>query len=202
MSHGLRLERRDGVAIVVVVLGHALLVFLFARARDQERLATESTRRSTLFILDTPVSSSSRTIVTTPSIAPQQIVDLPPLPQVQPEMTPDVPATRERSIDWRGEARRSAQGAIDAQSATQPRGFEEKAPAARAPKPRQFNWDPSPGRFGFSGGLPYMELGKRCAIGLGFFACAVGELPPADGTLLDGMKDADRERSSVPDIPR
>jgi hypothetical protein len=52
-----------------------------------------------------------------------------------------------------------------------------------------------------SGGLPYMEIGKRCAIGLGFFGCGIGELPPPNGHLFDGMDDPDRERSSVPENP-
>jgi hypothetical protein len=36
---------------------------------------------------------------------------------------------------------------------------------------------------------------------LGFFGCALGKLPEADGTLFEDMDDPDRPRSSVPDIP-
>ena len=65
----------------------------------------------------------------------------------------------------------------------------------RAPDP----WKPEPKKFGFAGGLPYMRLGKRCIIGLGFFGCGVGKLPEANGHVLDDMRDPDRPYSSVPD---
>ena len=60
-------------------------------------------------------------------------------------------------------------------------------------------WAPEPRKFGIEGGLPYVRLGKRCVLGLGFFGCAVGALPDADGHVLDDMRDPDRPRSSVPD---
>lgn len=68
-------------------------------------------------------------------------------------------------------------------------------------RPRSYEnrWKPEPGRFGLSGGLPYVRLGKRCAVGLGFFGCAIGNLPPPDGSLFDDMSDPNRPRSSVPD---
>ena len=47
--------------------------------------------------------------------------------------------------------------------------------------------------------LPYMELGKRCVIGLGFFGCGIGKLPEPDGTLFDDMDDPNRPRDSVPE---
>jgi hypothetical protein len=46
--------------------------------------------------------------------------------------------------------------------------------------------------------LPYIRVGERCAIGLGFFGCGFGK-PPANGNLFDGMDAPDRDRSSVPD---
>ena len=60
-------------------------------------------------------------------------------------------------------------------------------------------WSPEPKKFGFSGGLPFVRLGKRCVLGLGFFGCGVGKLPEADGHVFDDMRDPDRPRSSVPD---
>lgn len=60
-------------------------------------------------------------------------------------------------------------------------------------------WSPEPKKFGFSGGLPYVRLGKRCILGLGFFGCGIGKLPEADGHALDDMRDPDRPHSSVPD---
>lgn len=69
-----------------------------------------------------------------------------------------------------------------------------------APKAQPFGWDPSPNRVGIAGGLPYVELGKRCALGFGFFGCGVGKLPAANGDVFDGMDNPDRDRSSVPDV--
>jgi hypothetical protein len=47
-----------------------------------------------------------------------------------------------------------------------------------------------------------VEIGKRCAIGLGFFACGIGKLPDANGKLFDDIDDPERIRSSVPDARR
>jgi hypothetical protein len=60
-------------------------------------------------------------------------------------------------------------------------------------------WSPEPKKFGFAGGLPFVRLGKRCVLGLGFFGCGVGKLPEPNGHVLDDMRDPDRPRSSVPD---
>jgi hypothetical protein len=60
-------------------------------------------------------------------------------------------------------------------------------------------WVPEPNKFGIAGGLPYVRLGKRCVLGLGFFGCGVGKLPEANGHVLEDMRDPDRPRSSVPD---
>ena len=60
-------------------------------------------------------------------------------------------------------------------------------------------WVPEPKKFGIAGGLPYVRLGKRCVLGLGFFGCGVGKLPEPNAHILDDMRDPDRPRSSVPD---
>jgi hypothetical protein len=64
-------------------------------------------------------------------------------------------------------------------------------------------WDPEPNKFGLTDGpglrLPFVRLGKRCVLGLGFFGCGVGKLPEANGHVLDDFRDPDRPRSSVPD---
>jgi hypothetical protein len=60
-------------------------------------------------------------------------------------------------------------------------------------------WVPEPKKFGIAGGLPYVRLGKRCVLGLGFFGCGVGKLPEPNGHVFDDMLDPDRPRSSVPD---
>jgi hypothetical protein len=64
-------------------------------------------------------------------------------------------------------------------------------------------WEPEPNKFGLTDGpglrLPFVRLGKRCILGLGFFGCGVGKLPEANGHVLDDFRDPDRPRSSVPD---
>lgn len=195
---------REYCSIGLVLLGHACLLVLFAQARQRERSDAQTTTRGTLILID----SSSPTLVTEsqPKLAVPRVttlLDIPPptLPaEVIDATSTAAPTTITRpSIDWRGEAQRSASRAIETLTAPQPRGFEERAPASREPRPRDFNWDPSPSRFGVSGGLPYMELGKRCVIGLGFFACSTGELPKPDGSLFEGMDDPNRPRESVPE---
>ena len=51
-----------------------------------------------------------------------------------------------------------------------------------------------------SGFIPYVRIGKRCIVGLGFWGCQLGKLPQANSHLLDGMTDPDRPGSSVPDV--
>lgn len=190
---------REYCSIGLVLIGHTLLVLLFVQVRHRDRPA-EAASRTTLFFIE-PSSRVSEpspqlvvpratTLVIPPPTLPSEVVD------VTPATTPSIAG---RSSDWRGEAQRSASRAIEAHTAPKPRGFEERAPASREAKQRKFNWDPSPGRFGISGGLPYMELGKRCVIGLGFFGCGIGKLPQPDGTLFEDMDDPNRSRDSVPE---
>jgi hypothetical protein len=47
--------------------------------------------------------------------------------------------------------------------------------------------------------LPYVKLGKRCVVGLGFFACTPQKPPEANSHLLDDMRDGKTSPSSVPD---
>ncbi len=47
--------------------------------------------------------------------------------------------------------------------------------------------------------LPYVRVGKRCIVGLGFFACNLGELPKPNTHLFDDMQQGKTPDSSVPD---
>jgi hypothetical protein len=82
----------------------------------------------------------------------------------------------------------------DSDSSSQP---SVSLPKCKQHKP-EFGWNRDPNEAGFIGILPYVRLGKRCIVGLGFFGCAVGKLPQANGHLLDHMNDPDGERFSVP----
>jgi hypothetical protein len=52
--------------------------------------------------------------------------------------------------------------------------------------------------------IAYVQVTQRCIVGVGLtgplFGCALGKKPEANGHLLDGMKDPNRQRSSVPDL--
>lgn len=54
-------------------------------------------------------------------------------------------------------------------------------------------------RVGMDGIFPYFRVGKHCVIVLVVPMCTLGDLPEANGHLLDDMDDPDRSRSSVPD---
>ncbi len=66
---------------------------------------------------------------------------------------------------------------------------------------KEFEWDPEPDQVGLAEGfIPYVRIGQRCVVGLGFFGCNLSKLPEANSHLFDGMHDPDRQRSSVPDV--
>lgn len=102
-------------------------------------------------------------------------------------------------IDWYAEAARLA-----AQGAGEP-----KAPATlgkplqkmREPcKPREssFEWSPEEAKAGLFP-LPYVIIGERCLVTVGFFSCVLGELPPPNKHLFDDMQAGRTPDSSVPD---
>ena len=108
------------------------------------------------------------------------------------------------TIDWKLEAERSARYTIDSAGQPGPRHFGEQpvSPFREKKKPpHEFQWNPEPKKAGLAGGfIPYVRLGKRCVVGLGFWGCALGKLPEANSHLFDEMTNPDRLRSSVPDV--
>jgi hypothetical protein len=158
---------------------------------------------SVLFFIDTP-----RPPVTTPSPdrAPrvETIADEFPAPSAAEETSAaPAPPTPPATIDWTAQASEAAAAVVDKAISEETRKCDPSdAPTSFlppcSPKTRKFEWNPEPGRFGFSGGLPYVRVGERCAIGLGFFGCGFGARPPANGDLFEGMDDPERDRSSVP----
>jgi hypothetical protein len=123
----------------------------------------------------------------------------------QEAVSPESPRAlaAESAIDWGAEAQRSARRAAAAEKGPRARAFgtiPESPYRPCAKRESSFTWDPEPKKAGFAGGLPYVRVGKRCIVGLGFFGCEIGALTPANGTLLDDMKTDYRERSSVPHI--
>jgi len=114
---------------------------------------------------------------------------------------PSVPVAP--SIDWNEAGRRAAVAAIEKQpipdtGKCDSTGLSDPELPNCKPAP-EFRW--APPRAGFSDGLPYMRVGERCVVGLGFFGCSIGK-PAARADLFSGMDDPRRERSSVPDPGR
>jgi hypothetical protein len=114
---------------------------------------------------------------------------------------PSEPTVIPRSIDWEREGNIVAKSI----STTPTKATDNFSPSplrmheACKPKESSLEWGKDKKRVGFAGVLPYVRLGKRCIVGLGFFGCTMGELPKPNGHLLDDMQDPDKLSSSVPD---
>lgn len=197
---------RRFVAVLLVVGIHAVLLFLALMAVRRERPEADTTAGSTLLMLRNPERVAPRSVMTAPTPqAPRMIDD--PLSLAPPALSFDGAADAEAgpdanapSIDWKEHGRRAAASTIEKmpapdQSNCDSTGLGDPALANCKPPP-DFQW--APPRSGFKDGLPYVMVGENCIVGLGFFGCALGK-KPANGRLLDGMRDPQRERSSVPD---
>ena len=154
-------------------------------------------------------------IVATPEVLPVRIPEDSPSPTLgsiapaaavavssaETVADPGVDASARARVDWHAQGTQAASEAAERMHTPGPRSFGE---SPRSPyttcKPRRGSWEwkPEPGKVGMAGLLPYVRVGKRCVVGLGFFGCALGEPPPANGKLLDDMQQDDRPRSSVP----
>ena len=110
------------------------------------------------------------------------------------------PAATAPTLDWHAAAERAAQRAT-AGALNPTRAFDSPESPYRdcQRKKNNFEWKPDARRTGWANGLPYVRMGKRCVVGLGFFGCAVdSELPPADGELFEDMGTANQMDGSVP----
>lgn len=205
MANDQRLRR---FAILVLVAGaHVLLLMvpldLKLREYDEEE---GSIKRTLLFFPRTPVTGLRAQQELRPLAEPRIQTDI--AVHVSSAITVEpsersVPAgsTTAPSINWSEEARRAAAAAAEKmpvpdRSKCDSTGLADPGLPECKPQP-EFKW--APPKAGFSGGLPYVRVGDRCAVGLGFFGCGIGKPPPARGDLFEGMEDPDRERSSVPE---
>jgi hypothetical protein len=187
-------------AWAMVIGGHLLLFLLFSNSRPRDIRITES--GSVLLLLDltpppTKLPARPQRSGTTRARAHARF-DTPAAPT-----TIGVPAPEE-PVDWRLEAERSAH-AISAEVARkEPKCDDSDRPWSLQPKckkpQRPPEWEPEIPRAGFDRLIPYVRLGKRCILGLGFFGCAIGKLPEPNSHLFDDMNNPDRLRSSVPDV--
>jgi hypothetical protein len=207
MQMGRRLSFTRCAVWGVVISGHLLLLLLLSRAppRGTKIPESDSQNVSVLLLLEVPAP-------TTRLPAQKPTLSLSNLTQARQHFSPNTSVSStateappaESPIDWQLEAERSAH-AISADSARKEPKCDPSdrpwsiLPKCRKPKRPQV-WEPETPRAGFDHLIPYVRLGKRCILGLGFFGCAIGKLPEANGHLFDDMHDPDRPRSSVPDV--
>ncbi|MEO8306547.1 MAG: hypothetical protein ABI616_00735 [Pseudomonadota bacterium] len=209
--------RIRAMAIALAVLAHTALLWLFIVGGRETR--TEPVPQSKLISvwLDLPappppdaallppvrpVTSTSSTRSSAGHIAEPPIT-------VRKSNTPDSLETRATGaagaagIDLERELSVVGHSALTAPPAA---SFSAPPKTARQPcakRKSSMEWNGKQDRrVGMAGPLPYVRLGKRCAVGLGFFGCALDDLPEANSHLLDDMKAADYTGDSVPDPDR
>jgi hypothetical protein len=197
---------RDCFVWAFIIGGHALLILVFIGGKKQvQQISADAPSPSVLVLIDVPAGSS----IAEPVTEAPQLASLP-VPVIDPDSTaitlppetePEGPGSN--AIDWQLEAERSARAVVErnAKSREKRIGEHPPSPFREKPKPKEFPWDPEPDKAGLAAGfIPYVVIAERCVVGLGFFGCALGKKPPANGHLFDGMHDPNREHSSVPQI--
>jgi hypothetical protein len=207
------LSVRDCVVWTVILGGHALLIFVFTTGRWHRwvPVAVDASAPGVLILLDLPIEASAPEPAPAPESEPEPLAPsrpaiegLLPLAESTAITLPEEPQPTlgSNAIDWRLEAERSAHSVVKENATRREKRIGEHPPSPfrEKPKPKEFDWHPEPERAGFAGFIPYVRIGQRCVVGLGFFGCALGKKPEANGHLFDGMKDPNRVRSSVPDI--
>jgi hypothetical protein len=200
MDNRRRLSLRDCVVCIVVIGGHVVLLALLSRMSVQRLPASLSERA--LLLIELPPPERSEAPPPSPAKARLRTREAPARPTGS---AITLPAPRDPApwVDWQAEGERAARDAAARQAEPGPRAFGEQ-PVSRyrkcKPRDSSFEWDPEPDKAGFAGGLPFVRLGKRCVVGLGFFGCGIGKLPEANGELFAHMHSADEPESSVPTL--
>jgi hypothetical protein len=201
---------RDCFVWAFIIGSHALLILVFMGGKRQVRqVSADAPSPSVLVLIDLPAqpAASSEAVSEAPQLASVPVLVLPEIDSgstaitLPPETDPAGPGTN--AIDWQLEAERSAHAVVErnAKSREKRIGEHPPSPFREKPKPKEFPWDPEPDKAGFAAGfIPYVVIGERCVVGLGFFGCVLGKKPPANSHLFDGMHDPNREHSSVPEI--
>jgi hypothetical protein len=208
-----RISPERCAVLVAVVAAHLLALALLSKIRSNRSGTIEWNvqKLEALQLLDLPQAPIPGAPKSQPDLfhkkhtRSQHGVDIPggPSPAGIAEPPPEKP-----SIDWNLEAERAASATIDQMvqhgeiKCDDSVDSNQRAILVLKCKKHTpgFAWDPEPKKAGFIGIVPYVRLGKHCLVGLGFFGCAIGKLPEANGHLFDHMRDPDRDRSSVPDI--
>jgi len=187
------------VAIGLALLAHMLLFLLLLYNDDSPPRIETPVQFISLWpqMKPTPVPEDPPP----PSDAPSRANVIAPAP-AQESTAITVPAPPQQ-IDWQREATSAAR-----RQATHPEGPQTFSPPAettrqpcKLPK-SSLEWNPETPRAGFTRTLiplPFVSLGKRCVVGLGFFGCTLGELPKANSHLFDDLAEGKTGMSSVAD---
>jgi hypothetical protein len=188
--------------LVLLVHGALLLILLHShRIRTHEEPAVAFV---SVWIEPRQAKPESAPREATPSPAPaprRSVAPAPPAPPASeaPVTAPiSAPEPTPAPIDWAGEAAAAA-----ARLASPDKGSDSFSPAPKLPRkpcepPKSsFEWHPEEMRAGLLP-LPFVRLGERCVVGLGFFGCALGELPKANGKLFDDVKEGKTQQPTVP----
>ena len=204
---------RRYAVFAAVALGHVLFVMLLLRFELSTMVPLkQNTAPIVLLDLSSSASPTPRTFDASQTARPRASspkspgaeisvgVNAPAMPEAA--ASPDA-LTVEPPVDWHDEAERVAKS--QAESIFKELKHQCSEAALRGeilPECRRYKkpdaWVPEPRTFGIAGGLPYVRLGKRCIVGLGFFGCAVGKKLEANGRLFDDLREPDRPQSSVP----
>ncbi|MGC3982307.1 MAG: hypothetical protein QM808_13720 [Steroidobacteraceae bacterium] len=104
------------------------------------------------------------------------------------------------AVDWQVESEQASRSFVQrrlAEKAATPRAMGSRKAAVESKKSKSdsFEWRPQEKRAGFTGGLPYVRLGKNCMLVLVFIGCGFGGSPEANAANGDLFKDMRDEES-------
>jgi hypothetical protein len=189
--------------VLAIVAGGHLCAVIFWIMRDTVPQQHEPDARTALEVILVPESAqkSAAAVPKLNTARTSRREHTRALPATSPVAQAELTAPQ---IDWTREAQSVAR-ARAAVIAPEHTCDDRDRPGSSLPKCKEggpaFQWDPEPSRVGVQGLIPYVRLGKHCVLGLGFFGCALGKLPGANGKLFDDLNGPGRPRSSVPDAP-
>jgi hypothetical protein len=198
-----RASIRSWIARLLVAAGHVIVLLLILTDRPRPPGAADARwpeRLSLRLIEAPPVRQPPNTVPTgLRRIAPAAAV----LPLQAAVPQPAAAGAISPHIDWEREAERAGKSGAALLPPKSRNCEDTRAPGSMLPRCRDsgrpFEWNPEHGTVEWSGGLPFVHVGKTCVIGLGFFACGIGGPPPANGHLFDQLHDPDRVTDSVAD---
>ena len=195
---------RSWIVPLLVAVGHAIVLLLVVadHSRTPGALAPDWPKGIELRLIKTlPVQQLARPQRSTPRSSASQL----PFFRLPDQLALKSAATEAvmPHIDWDREAERAGRSGASLLAPKDRNCEDAPRPGSMLPRcthpGRKFEWNPEPKKIEFSGGLPYVHVGKLCVIGLGFFGCGIGDPPAPNGHLFDRMRDPDRAKDPVTD---